>query len=161
MKRLSSELIARWLQVVNFLLLINIITAWVFVQFVHYHAQNTPLSPDDFTFDLATKEDYAKLSDPAVRDFTYADGRYMVKAKGWGDLNMASYYAPSTDGRFYVQVMLKGTAPFARTWTDNMILVLLFAIPALVLSMWNYRNVVRSSHPTVVPNEVGEPANTP
>ena len=149
----SHELIARLSLGFSFMVLLNIIVAGVFVQFVYYHAHNTVLSPDDYTFDLATKEDYAKLSDPAVREFAYADGRYMVKAAAWDELHMARYYVPSVDGRFYVQVTAKGTAPFVRHWTDSMALVLMCAIPALVFNFWNYRNLMRLSRPAAAPSE--------
>ena len=82
MKRPSNELIARLSLIFSLMVLGSIISQWVFVRFVHYHSQVSVLSPADFNFDLATKEDYAKLSDPAVREFTYADGRHFVRRAG-------------------------------------------------------------------------------
>ena len=125
MKRPSNELIARLSLIFSFMVLGSIICQWVFVRFVHYHSQVNVLSPADFNFDLATKEDYAKLSDPAVSEFTYADGRHFVKAPAFDELQMASYYAPAVDGRFYVQVAAKGTAPFVRYWTNSIAFILI------------------------------------
>lgn len=147
MKRPANELIARLAVVANFLLVLNLIMAWVFVQFVHYHAQSTVLSPADYTFDLATKEEYRALADPAIREVTYSDGRQLIKSAAWDELRMASYYAPTPDGNFYVRVTSLGTALMARRWTESMILVLMFALPALALSIWNHVNVVRSTQP--------------
>jgi hypothetical protein len=161
MKRPSNELIARLALVFTFMVLVSIMSEWVFVQFVHYHAQNNVLSPADINFDLATKEDYAKLSDPAVREFTYADGRYFVKAPAYDELQMARYYAPSVDGRFYLQVTATGTAPFVRYWTNSMIFVLMSVSYALVFTFWNYMNLRRLSQPAAAPSESDHAAIAP
>jgi hypothetical protein len=137
----------------NMLVVVNIFWAWVFVQFVHYDSQYTPLSPKDYVFELVTKKDMEKLSDSSVGASTLSDGRYFVKAPGWHELNMPQYYAPSADGQWYVQVTTKGTAHFARRWTENVLFVLMAALPALVLSIWNIRRIVRSSPPSVLPEE--------
>jgi hypothetical protein len=129
----------------NMMVLINVFWAWVFVQFVHYHSQYTPLSPDDYVFELATKEDFQKLSDPSATEFKLSDGRYFVKSPAWHELNMPKYYAPARDGQWYVQVTTKGTAHFARRWTENIFFVLMAAIPASLLSLWNIRTVIRNS----------------
>ena len=146
MKRPSNELIARLSLILSFMVLGSIISQWVFVRFVHYHAQATVLSPADFNFELATKEEYAKLSNPAVSEFTYADGRHFVKVPAFDELHMASYYAPSVDGRFYVQVAVKGTLPFVRYWTNSMAVVLIGVSWALVFNFWNYWNL--SAYPS-------------
>ena len=125
--------------------MINVFWAWAFVQFVHYHSQYTPLSPDNYVFELATKEDMQKLSDTFVKEITLSDGRYFVKSPAWHELNMPQYYAPSPDGQLYVQVTTKGTAHFARRWTENILFVLMAAVPALILSIWNHRLVARAS----------------
>jgi hypothetical protein len=161
MKRPSNELIARLSLVFSFMVLVSIISEWVFVQFVHFHAQNNVLSPADFNFDLATKEDYAKMSDPAVREFTYADGRYLVKAPAYDELQMASYYAPSVDGRFYLQVTAKGTAPFVRYWTNSLAFVLISVSWALVFNFWNYRNLRRVSQPAAALSESDHASRAP
>jgi hypothetical protein len=135
----------------NMLVVINLFWAWIFVQFVHFHSQYTPLAPNDYLFELVTKEDLEKLSDPSVTDFTLADGRYGVKAPAWHELNMPQYYARSADGRWYVQVTTKGTAHFARRWTENILFVLMAALPAMVLSIWNLRGIGRKSQPSVSP----------
>jgi hypothetical protein len=123
----------------NMLVVINIFCAWSFVQFVHFHSQYTPLSPDDYVFEVATKQDMENLSDPAVRDITLSDGRYFVKSPAWHELNMPQYYARSNDGELYLQVTTKGSAHFARRWTESTLFVLMAAVPALVLSLWNLR----------------------
>ena len=153
MQRPSNELIARLSLIFSFMVLGSIITQWVFVRFVHYHSQVNVLSPADFNFDLATKEDYAKLSDPAVREFTYADGRHLVKAPAFDELQMASYYAPAVDGRFYVQVAAKGTAPFVRDWTNSIAFILIGVSWALVFNFWNYWNLRRISQPAAAKSE--------
>ena len=137
-------LIPSFLASFNMLVVINIFWSWIFVQFVHYHSQYTPLSPNDYVFELATKEDMKKLSDPSVMEIKLADGRNFVKAPGWHELHMHQYYTPSTDGQWYVQVTTKGTAHFARRWTENILFVLMAALPALVLSIWNLRRLDRS-----------------
>jgi hypothetical protein len=142
-------LVPSFLAAFNMIVVLNLISTWIFVHFVHYHAQYTPLSPNDYLFELATKEDMVKLSDPSVKEITLSDGRYFVKAPGWHQLNMTQYYAPSVDGRWYVRVTTKGTAHFARRWTENILFVLMAALPALVLSIWNLRRIGRSSQPPV------------
>src|SRR4026208_2139353 len=87
----------------NMLVLINVFWTWVFVQFVHYHSQYTSLSVNDYVFELATKEDMQKRSDPSVEKVTLSDGRYFVKSPAWHELNMPQYYAPSADGQLYVR----------------------------------------------------------
>jgi hypothetical protein len=47
-----------------------------------------------------------------------------------------------------VQVTTKGTAHFAGRWTENLLFVLMAAIPAMVLSMWNLRLVTQNSKPS-------------
>ena len=143
----------------NMLVVINLFAAWTFVQFVHYHSQYTPLSPDDYVFELATKEDLEKLSDPSTTEITLSDGRYFVKAPAWHELNMPQYYAPSADGRWYVQVTTKGTAHFARRWTENILFVLMAAVPAMVLSIWNLRRLGRSSQPSMSPEGMSRPTS--
>jgi hypothetical protein len=140
----------------NMLVVVNIFATWIFVQFVHYHSQNTPLSPNDYLFELATKEDMEKLSDSSVGAITLSDGRYFVKAPGWHELNMPQYYAPSVDGRWYVLVMTKGTAHFTRRWIENILFVLMAALPALVLSIWNLRRIGRLAQPSVLPEGAGD-----
>ena len=161
MKRPSNELIARLSLIFSFMVLGSIICQWVFVRFVHYHSQVNVLSPADFNFDLATKEDYAKLSDPAVREFTYADGRHLVKAPAFDELQMASYYAPAVDGRFYVQVAAKGTAPFVRYWTNSIAFILIGVSWALVFNFWNYWNLRRVSKPAVAASESDHALSAP
>src|SRR5688572_26352130 len=84
----------------SMLVVINLFTVWFFVQYVHYHSQYTALDPQDYVFELATKEDLAKLSDPSVEEVALSDGRHFVKAPAWHQLNMPQYYAPSADGRW-------------------------------------------------------------
>jgi hypothetical protein len=122
------------------MLLVNVICSWVFVRFIHYHSQYTPVAPDHYVFDLVTKEEFAKMSDPTVTEVALSDGRYFVKSPGWHGLNMPQYYTASADGRYYVEVTTKGTAHFAGRWGQDMCLILIPAIPALVLSLWNQRN---------------------
>jgi hypothetical protein len=129
----------------NMLVVINVFWAWIFVQFIHYHSQYTPLSPDDYVFELATKEDMQKLSDPSINEIKLSDGRYFVKASAWHKLNMPHYYSPTADGQFYLQVTTKGTAHFARRWSENIVFVLMAALPALVLSLWNIRLLAKNS----------------
>lgn len=95
-----------------------------------------------------------------MRDFTYADGRYLVKAPAYDELQMARYYAPSVDGRFYVQVTAKGTAPFVSYWTNSMVLVLMSVSWALVFSFWNYRNLLRLSQPAAAASDLDHASRT-
>ena len=126
----------------NMLVLINVFWTWVFVQY-------TSLSVNDYVFELATKEDMQKLSDPSVEKVTLSDGRYFVKSPAWHELNMPHYYAPSADGQMYVRVTTKGTAHFARRSTENLVFVLMAAIPAMVFSIWNLRLVTQFSKSSV------------
>jgi hypothetical protein len=153
MRWLKKELlIPNLVATFNMLVVINLLSTWIFVQFVHFHAQYTPLTPNDYVFELATKEDLAKLSDPSVTESTLSNGRHFVKAPGWHELNMPQYYARSSDGQWYVQVTTKGTAHFARRWTENILFVLMAALPAMALSIWNLRGISRKSQPTVFPD---------
>src|SRR6188768_1668345 len=102
----------------NMLVVINLFWSWFFVYFVHSHAQYTSLAPNDYLFELVTKEDLAKLSDPSLTEVTLSDGRHFVKATAWHELNMPQNYAPSPDGQWFVKVTTKGTAHFARRWSE-------------------------------------------
>ena len=152
MKTLSTLWVARLLMVLNVLLVINIFWAWVFVRFVHYHAQYSSLSPDDFTAEVVTKAELAKLADPAIREVEFADGRTLVKSQAWDDLQMASAYAPASDGKLYVRVTSKGTAIFSRRWGENTVLLLIFALPALLLSIWHFAREARKAQPDQIPD---------
>jgi hypothetical protein len=154
-------LVPSFLAAFNMILVCNLFWTWVFVQFVHYHAQYTPLSPNDYLFELATKEDMKKLADPTVREIKLSDGRYFVKAPGWDKLNMTQYYAPSSDGQWYVRITTKGTSHFARRWTENILFVLMSALPALVLSIWNLRRIAGSSQPPVLSEGGEKPKHDP
>ena len=149
MKLFSKNLMPRILLAANVLLVTNIVWAWVFVHFVHYHAQYHTLSPDDIMVEVATKEDLALLSNPDVREVRLSDGRTLLKSPAWDQLDMAGSYAATSDSDTFAKVTSKGTAIFARQWTQNTILLLIFAIPGLLLSVWNIRGTESASEPNV------------
>src|SRR6186713_2241174 len=91
----------------NMLVVVNVFWGWFFVHFVHYHSQYTPLLPSDYVFEVATKKDMEKISDPSIHELTLSDGRYFVKSPAWHELNMPQYYARSNDGELWLQVTTK------------------------------------------------------
>ena len=79
---------------------------WVFARYVHYHAQNRNLNPDDYTVFVVSNADYASLADPNQSTVILENGSELTKGSSW---NVKSFKALDGDAG-YVRVTTKGTA---------------------------------------------------
>jgi hypothetical protein len=103
----------------------------VFMQFLHYDAQNHLLNPQHYDVDVITQEDYKQISNPENKSVELSNGkRYVAKAEGW-EANILPKYKPVNNGSQYVLVTLRGTAPFMTQWYSGVIPIFIVCMVGL------------------------------
>lgn len=113
-------------------LVIVLMTGWdaVFMRFIHYHAQNRALRPDDYDIQVVTAEDHRALSDPSQTSVQLSDGTRLTKGAAWD----SAMFKAVRDGAFHAKVTTKGTAHILDQALPKSLLVLLLGIVGMILS---------------------------
>ena len=107
---------------------------WVFMRFWLYHSQNRNLSPDDYKVRVLTASEYEQLLNPGVREVRFANGsQTFVKAadRDW-EAKAKTRYKSVYDGKYYVEVITKGTAHVLVRWYRTFVPAALFSSAALL-----------------------------
>lgn len=113
-------------------LVIVLMTGWdaVFMRFIHYHAQNRVLRPDDYDIQVVTAEDYRSLSDSSETSVHLSDGTVLTKAVAWD----STMFKPVRGGALHAKVTTKGTAHIFNQVLPKTILVLVLGIVGMILT---------------------------
>lgn len=132
-----------WLQVIGMTALLVaagwMVTNWVFARFLHYHGQYRLLNPEDYNAEIITAEDYAALSNTDTMSVKLSDGREVSKAEQWHTIVLPKYKALD-NGRRYVLVTVKGTAPFLPTLESTLLPVFVLLVFGLICTVAGFRN---------------------
>jgi hypothetical protein len=119
-------------------LLTNVVSAWVMMEFVHRDAQYRSLAPEHYLVEVLSPADYDLLADPSNRDVVLSDGRRIQKAPVWDEIVLPKYKL-TDDGKFYVRVTTKGTAHMLPYVRHHFLMFGFFAACGLFASLWNLR----------------------
>lgn len=105
----KSNLRAHLPWAIFFVIIVSAASQVVFTRYVHYHAQNRILKPNDYNARVVTAEDYQSLSDP-------------------------SGFKPIEDGSKYVMVTTKGTAHHLAYTLSQLIPFLFLGLVGLIVT---------------------------
>lgn len=113
-------------------LVIFLFWQWASMRFWLYHSQNRHLNPADYEARVLTPNEYEQLINPEVLgEVRIGNGsQVMIKTgdQDW-EAKAKSRYKSVYNGKYYVQVITKGTAHFLVYWVRGT------GIPAAIFSL--------------------------
>ena len=115
-------------------LVIFLFQDWASMRFWLYHSQNRNLKPVDYNVTVLTHDEYERLINPDVRQVHIGNGtQTFIKADDpdW-EVKAKSRYKSVYDGKYYVEVITRGTAHALIHWYGTFVPAVIFSLGALL-----------------------------